>query len=199
MEPQAVGMGHTVVRHDNPVHAGVHRGVGILDRQDAFEHDGAIPVLAQERDVLPRAKPARVGLLQPPGAEREGLARLLVPRRETRAERVQVERERGAFVWARRQAAVRLSTHEDRVGRADLHADARGEGQVRRVEVVLAPAEEEGVERDDERGEACHFGAAQERECHLVRAWPARVAWGWERERESVIAGSREGGDCAHQ
>ena len=153
-------MGHTVVRHDNPVHAGVHRGVGVLDRQDAFEHDWAVPVLAQKRDVLPRAKPARVGLLQPPGTERERLARPLVSRRETRAEPVQVERERGAFVWARREAAVRSSSHEDRVGRADLHADARGEGEVRRVEVVWAPAEEEGVERDDERGEACCLGAA---------------------------------------
>jgi len=105
--------------------AGSHRGVGILDRLDALEYDGAVPVLAQEREVFPSAERARVGLLQPPCAEGERLARLHVSRRETRAERVQVERERGA----RAAAAVRLlSVHEDRVGLADLRADAHGEG-----------------------------------------------------------------------
>ena len=149
-----------MVRHDNAVHADVHRGVSVLDRLDAFEHDGAVPVLAQERDVFPRVELARVDLIQPGGAELERLTRLLVSHRETRPERGHVERKRGAFVRARREAAVRLSSHEDRIGRADLHADARGEGEVRRVEVVWAPADNEGVERDDERGEACRLGTA---------------------------------------
>lgn len=43
--PQGVGTGHTMGRHDNAVHIGIHHGVGILNRQDTFEHNGAIPVL----------------------------------------------------------------------------------------------------------------------------------------------------------
>ena len=116
-----------MVRHDNAIHADVHRVVSVLDRLDALEHDGSVPVLAQERDVFPRVELARVDLLQPRDAERERLTRLLISRRQTRAERVHVERKRGAFVRARRETAVRLSSHEHRVGRADLHADARGE------------------------------------------------------------------------
>jgi len=85
-------------------------------------------VLAQEREVILSAERTRVGLLQPPSAERERLARLHVSRRETRTECIQVKRERGAFIYAWREAAVRLSVHEDRAGLADLHADARGEG-----------------------------------------------------------------------
>ena len=100
----------------------------ILDRLDALECDhGAVPILAQERKVFPIAERTRVGLLQLPCAEGGCLARLRVSRRETRAERVQVEREleRGA----RAAAAVRLLlVYEDRVGRVDLRADAHGEG-----------------------------------------------------------------------
>ena len=152
----AVSGKRTMVRHDDAVHAGVHRRVGVLHRLDALEHDRAVPVLAQEREVLPRAEEARVGFAQPPGTELSRLARLRVARGQTRAERVQVQRERRALVHAWRAAAHAL--HEDRVGRADLHADACGEGQVGGVEVVRAPAEQEGVQGDDERGEACCLG-----------------------------------------
>ena len=132
-----------MARHDNAVHAGVHHGVGVLDRLDAFEHDGAVPVLAQEREVFSSAERARVGLSQPPDAERERLARLLVSRRETRPERV---------------PAVRLPLHKDGVRRADPHADARGKREVRGVEHVWAPAENEAVHLDDERCEARCLG-----------------------------------------
>lgn len=166
-----------MVRHDDAVHVGVHRRVGVLDRLDALEHDRSVPVLAQERDVRPRAESARVGLAQPPGTERKIHARLLVARRKTGAERIQVEWERRALVRAGREAttaAVAHLPHEDRVGRADLHADARYEGQVGGVEVVWAPAEREGVYCDDEGGEACRFDATEDRERHLVGSWPAR-------------------------
>ena len=172
-----------MVRHDDAVHVGVHRRVGVLDRLDALEHDRSVPVLAQERDVRPRAESARVGLAQPPDTERKIHARLLVARRKTGAERIQVERERRALVWAGREATtaavvvgvvVAHLPHEDRVGRADLHADARYEGQVGGVEVVWAPAEREGVYCDDEGGEARRFDATEDRERHLVGSWPAR-------------------------
>ncbi len=98
-----------------------------------------------------------VDLLQPPYAEGERLACLLVSRRQTRAERVQVEGERGAFARARREAAVRLLVHEDRVGCADLHADTRSRGHIHRVKRVGTPAEKEGADRETSVviGEAC--------------------------------------------
>jgi hypothetical protein len=43
------------------------------------------------------------------------------------------------------KAGRSAALHEDRVGRADLCADARYEGQVDSVEIVWAPAEKEGV------------------------------------------------------
>lgn len=120
-------MRHTVVRRDNAVHAATRAPIAAW----GLEHDGADPVLAQEREVFPSVERARAGLLKPPYAEGQRLARLRISRRETRPS--QVERERGARV----ATAVRLLlVHEDRVGRADLHADARGEGQVSRVEIV---------------------------------------------------------------
>ena len=168
-----------MVRNDDAVHVGIHRRVGVLDRLDALEHDRSVPVLAQERDVRPRAESARVGLAQPPGTERKICARLLVARRKSRAERIQVERERRALVREGREAGVVAVVvthlpHEDRVRCADLHADARYEGQVGGVEVVWAPAEREGVYCDDEGGEARRFDATEDRERHLVGSWPAR-------------------------
>src|SRR5216683_4146764 len=44
--PRAPRTGRTVVRHDDAIHAGVHRGVGILNRLNALEHDRAVPVVA---------------------------------------------------------------------------------------------------------------------------------------------------------
>ena len=171
-----------MVRDDDAVHAEVHRRVGVLDRLDALEHDGSIPVLAQERDVRPRAERARVGLAQPRHAKRKRRARLLVTLRKTRAERIQVERECRALVPAGREAAsasavsVARAPHEDRVGCADLHADAGYEGQVGGVEVVWAPAEREGVDRDDECGEARRFGATEDGERHFVGSGPVSLA-----------------------
>ena len=186
-----------MVRHDDAVHAKVHRRVGVLDRLDALEHDGSVPVLAQERDVRPRAERARVGLAQPPRAKLKRRTRLLVTLRKTRAQRIQVERERRALVRAGHEAATDISVapalHEDRVGRADLHADARYERQVGGVEVVWAPAEREGVYSDDESGEARRFGATEDGERHLVGSWPAVLAlkdgvlWGGGRRRTNIV------------
>jgi len=82
--------------------------------------------------------------MQPPNPELERLARRHVARSKPRTERSQVERECGMLVRGPRRPPAH-TLHEDRVGRADLHADASDEGEVRGVEVVGAPAEEEGV------------------------------------------------------
>jgi hypothetical protein len=134
-----------MVRHDDAVDTGVHRRVCVLDRLDALKHNRSIPVLAQERDVLPRAESTRVTLAQPRGAQRKRSESLLVARRKPGAERIQVKRERSALIRAGREATVAHPLHEDRVGRADLHADACYERKVGGVEVVRAPAEKEGV------------------------------------------------------
>jgi hypothetical protein len=84
--------------------------------------------------------------LHPRGAKRKRSASLLIARGKADAERIHVERESWALVRPGREAAAAaLPLHEDRVGRTDLHADARYEGQVGIVEVIWAPAEQECV------------------------------------------------------
>ena len=85
-----------MVRHDDAVH------VGVLNRLDALEHDRSVPVLAQKRDVRPRAESTRVTLAQPRGANRKRSVRLLIARGKTGTERVQVERES----WAEGRRSV---------------------------------------------------------------------------------------------
>ena len=58
-----------MIRHDDAVHAGVYRRVGIMDVLDVLEYDNSAPVLAQDRDVRPRAECTRVALAQPHGAK----------------------------------------------------------------------------------------------------------------------------------
>jgi hypothetical protein len=61
-----------------------------------------------------------VTLAQPRGAQRKRSESLLVASRKPGAEHIQVERERRAFIRARREAtavAAAHPSHEDRVGR----------------------------------------------------------------------------------
>jgi hypothetical protein len=106
----------------------------------------------------PTSGTSRVRLLQPPAAELQRRHRLLVARRELLAERLEVEREGGALVRPHWDAHA---LHEDWVRRADLRADRCCEGEVCGLEVVWTPADNEGVEGDDERGEARRLGAAR--------------------------------------
>jgi hypothetical protein len=130
----------------------------VLHRLHALHHERAIPVLAQERKVFPRPEFPRVRLPQPLVAELLRRHRLLVARCELLAERLEVEREGGAFVRPHWEAQA---LHEDRIRCADLRADRCCKRQIGGLEVVWAPADNDGVEGDDERGEARRLGAAQ--------------------------------------
>ena len=85
-----------MIQHDDAIHVGIHRSMSILDHLNALELDEAIPVCAQEREVIPSGI-CTVGLLQPPEPEPERLPCFLFACREACTERVQVEQERGAF------------------------------------------------------------------------------------------------------
>ena len=170
-----------MVGHDDAVHAGVYGRVSVGHRLDALDHDGTFPIIAEEREVLPRAEQARVGLSQPRGANFKPQGGLFVARREAIAEPVEVEREGWPLVGPHRDAQA---LHEYGIGCADLRADASGEGEVRGLEVMWPPAEQESVQSEDERGEARRLGAAQNRERHVVAPRPiqklvlAAAAWG---------------------
>jgi hypothetical protein len=90
--------GRTVIRHDDSVHSRVHSRMRVLHRLHALKHDRPLPILAQERKVLPHSKPARGRLPQPPAAYLHRQRGLLVALRKEFPERVHVKRERGAFV-----------------------------------------------------------------------------------------------------
>ena len=49
-----------MVRYDDIVHAGVYRGIGVLDRLDVLEYYMSVPVLAQEHIVRQQAKSTQV-------------------------------------------------------------------------------------------------------------------------------------------
>jgi hypothetical protein len=95
-----------VVQHDDVIHVGVHHSMSALDRLSALEHDGAIPVCVQEREVLSRAEYARVELLQPPCPRRERLPCMLIACREACAGRILVEWECVAFCLCEAVIAV---------------------------------------------------------------------------------------------
>ena len=160
-----------MIGHDNAVHASVHRRVRVLDGLDALEHDGPIPVIAQELEVFPRAENARGGL-NPPHTELNGCLRLRVASSEARPECVQVQRECRTLVNSRRQAHP---FHEDWVRRSDLCSYTGEEGKVSLVEVVRSPSDHESVHGDHERSETSRLGTAQKRECEVVVQWPAPV------------------------
>jgi hypothetical protein len=110
----------TMIGHDDAVHARVHRRMCILHRLHALHHERPIPVLAQDRKVLPRPELPRCHLLQPPAAKLHRFHRLLVDRRDLLAERLLVEREGWALV---RPHWDTCALHEDWVRRSDLGAD----------------------------------------------------------------------------
>ena len=161
-----------MIRHNDAVHARIHRRMCVLNRLHAFHHERPIPVLAQERKVLPRPELARGRFLHPPVAKFPRRNRLFVSRRELLAERLLVEREGGALIRPHWEAHA---LHEYRIRSANLGADSCCEGEIRSLEVVWAPAENEGVEGDDERGEARRLGAAHYRKRQVVAALPTFI------------------------
>ena len=162
----------TMIGHDDAVHARLHRRMCVLHRLHALHHERPVPVLAQEGEVLPRPELPRGRFLHPPVAKFPRRNRLFVSRRELLAERLLVKREGWALVRAHCEAHA---LHEYRVRSTDLGTDRCCEGEIRSLEVVWAPAENEGVEGDDERGEARRLGAAHYRERQVVAALPTFI------------------------
>ena len=125
-----------MIRHDDAVHAGVYRRVGILDVLDVLDHDNSAPVLAQDRDVRPRLHEHGKCPDGPHAATRcqvDATRAYSSPA----AERIQVEQKVWALVTPGHSTIATHPLNEDRVEHADLHVDARYEGHVGgSVEVV---------------------------------------------------------------
>jgi hypothetical protein len=90
-----------------------------------------------------------------------------------------------------------LSLHEHRVRCANLHADACSKGEVCRVEVVWAPAEQESVQGHNERGEVKPATLARCRAESVTSSLPglsARIKVRGKGRGENIIVGMRDGG-----
>lgn len=126
-----------MIRHDNTVHAGVHRRVGTMDFLDALEHDKSVSVLVQDRNVRRQAwkgsRAAKHGMQREPARCRRG----------THPNRTGNLGAHPAKAQGRRCPSVARRP----IRRTDFDANSRYEGQVGSIEVVWAPAEKvSGVE-----------------------------------------------------
>ena len=118
---RAVDLAAAVVGHDDGVHAGVDGAARVIGVLDALQHDRAVPVVADESEVLPGVVGA--GEHRQPAQHRRlqiVLGRLLQP------------------------------GQEDRIGEVRRQTLAGEEGQVGVVEIARTPAQHPGVEGDDQ-------------------------------------------------
>ena len=116
-----------MIRHDDAVHAGVYRRVGILDLLEVLDHDNSAPVLAQDRDVRPRLHEHGKCPGGPHAATRcqvDAMRACSSPA----AERIQVEQKVWALVTPGHSTIATRPLNQDRVKHADLHADATVKG-----------------------------------------------------------------------
>jgi hypothetical protein len=135
-----------VVGHDDAVHTGVGGASCVVDVLDALQHDGAVPVLAQERQLVP----APVGAGEHRDPLQDGRGQVLLRRlREQRPER--------------------------RVGERDRVADPADERQVGLVQVVGPPGERPRVECDDERREPGRLGPLENADRDVVVLGPVEL------------------------
>ncbi len=117
----AVDLPAAVVGHDDAVHAGVGGAPRVRSRQDALDDDRAVPVLLQERQVVPGQRGVAEDLRVP----QDGGLRILVD-------------------------GLGQGRLERRVGQVVLDANASEERQVAVVQVTRPPGQHPGVERDHE-------------------------------------------------
>lgn len=124
-----------------------------------------------ERQVLPCPEPARGDFRDPLRAQLRRPLHTRISSLDARVDLLGVVREFGMAV--EREGLLAMTLHEYRVRETDVAANALQEGQVRRLDIMWAPAEEHRVEGDDERGEARGLDTVEERDRHVVVPWPA--------------------------
>ena len=128
--------------------------LGVARALDPLEQDRAVPVRADERQLVP----AQAGVLEDARERDAG-------------------RQRGDL---RRHGHSAL---EDRVARVVRDALVLEEGRVPAVQVERPPAEQRRVERDDQVGVAGRLGTAQEGHGQLVVRWASRAGTSASRRR----------------
>ena len=121
-----------VIGDDDAVHSAVHSLPRVLGVQDSFQEDGQFCVLAKEREVLPVERAIR----EDAGPQTNRSARVLLRGRGQPASEHGIAEKAG-------------------------HALGPQKGQIGAIQVAGAPAEDGGVQSDDDSGITGAFGASQ--------------------------------------
>lgn len=156
-----------MVGHNEPVGSVRQRGACVGRALDALDQDRPRPVLAQRREVGPRAVRARVHDVEPRAALPD---RARVPEQQKdRPEPVRAQQLAQRLLEPREERPARRAPlrgqvfpREDGVGEAVRAALAPDEGQVGAVEVRRPPAEREGICSNNKRGIFRSTGAREE-------------------------------------
>ena len=169
-----------MVGDDDPVHPVLDRGDGVGGMQDPLEEDRQSRPLAQEREVVPGERRARVRLHEPAhrgareaGADvRESRPGIRPGLTEQRSDRRECDPARCRCLLPQR-LLERFDEHRvARVLRDPLSAEER---QVREIEVANPPAEHRRVEREDDRAAPAPLSPRDEARDELVRRAPVEL------------------------
>ena len=177
---RAIDLAAAVVGDDDPVHPVLDRRGGVCGVQDPLEEDRQSRPLAQEREVVPGERRARVRLDEPthrrarePGADvGESRPRIRASLAEQGSDRRECDPARCRCLLPQR-LLERFDEH--RVARVLGDPLSAEERQVREIEVANAPAEHRRVEREDDRTAPAPLSPRDEARDELVRRAPVEL------------------------
>ena len=170
-----------MVGDDDAVDALVDRAARVVGVQDPLEQDRQLRALAQERQVLPGQRRARVDARERlHGGARVARAQARhepvgVGARELHERAQRLRRRLGLLVLAEHHRLLGDDPPEHRVARVLRDPLAAQERQVGEVEVARAPAEHRRVEREHDRLAAARLGALDEARDEVVLGRPVEL------------------------